>query len=87
MPPTPTHPFAKPDGSLLSEINTGRSYLKTYDDLIKDPTKDMLLPCVLAIDKTHCDSSSRLQMEPLTILLAYLSMTSEKNPPQFEFLD
>ena len=40
-----------------------------YDDLIKDPTKDMLLPCIFAIDKTHCDSSSCLQMEPLTISL------------------
>jgi len=65
--PDTCNPFAKPDGRILSDINTRRSYLKTYDKLIKDPSKDMLLPCILAIDKTHCDSGgSRLQMEPLT---------------------
>ena len=57
------NPFAKPEGRILSNINTGRSYLKTYDKLIKDPaSKDMLLPCILAIDKTQCDSGgSQLQ--------------------------
>jgi hypothetical protein len=54
--PDTCNPFAKPDGRILSDINNGRSYVKTYDNLIKDPSKDMLLPCLLAIDKTHCDS-------------------------------
>ncbi len=40
--------------SVLGDINTGKSYLKTYDLLIKKP-EDMLLPCVFAIDKTICD--------------------------------
>jgi hypothetical protein len=84
--PNTCDPFAKPDGSFLSEINTGRSYLKTYDDLIKDPTKDMLLPCVLAIDKTHCDSSSRLQMEPLTISLGIFKHDIRKEPAAVRIL-
>lgn len=84
--PDTCNPFAKPDGSLISEINTGRSYLKTYDDLIKDPTKDMLLPCVFAIDKTHCDSSSRLQMEPLTISLGIFKHDIRKEPAAVRIL-
>jgi hypothetical protein len=84
--PDTCDPFAKPDGSLLSEIKTGRSYLKTYDDLIKDPTKDMLLPCVLAIHKTHCDSSSRLQMEPLAISLGIFKHDIRKEPAAVRIL-
>jgi hypothetical protein len=84
--PDTCDPFAKPDGSFISEINTGRSYLKTYDDLIKDPTKDMLLPCVFAIDKTHCDSSSRLQMEPLTISLGIFKHDIRKEPTAVRIL-
>jgi hypothetical protein len=35
--------------------------------LIKNPDQDVLLPCILAMDKTHIDAYSRKQMEPLTI--------------------
>jgi hypothetical protein len=28
------NPFARPSGSVLGDINTGKSYLKTYDLLI-----------------------------------------------------
>ncbi|KAI2492029.1 hypothetical protein MHU86_22525 [Fragilaria crotonensis] len=48
------NPFAKPNGAMISDINTGRCYLRTYDQLVKNP-EDMLLPCILAIDKTTCD--------------------------------
>jgi hypothetical protein len=49
------NPFAKPNGAVISDINTGAAYLKTYDALIKNMEEDMLLPCILAIDKTTCD--------------------------------
>jgi hypothetical protein len=85
--PDTCNPFAKPDGRILSDINTGRSYLKTYDKLIKDPSKDMLLPCILAIDKTHCDSGgSRLQMEPLTISHGLLRHNIRKDPAAVRIL-
>ena len=62
------NPFARPSGSVLGDINTGRSYLKTYDLLIKKP-EDMLLPCVFAIDKTTCDigGGGKLSLEPIVI--------------------
>jgi hypothetical protein len=47
--------FAKPNGSVISDINTGAAYLKTYDALIKNVEEDMPLPCTLAIDKTKCN--------------------------------
>ncbi|KAI2511579.1 hypothetical protein MHU86_2833 [Fragilaria crotonensis] len=62
------NPFERPSGSVLGDINTGRSYLKTYDLLIKKP-EDMLLPCVFAIDKTTCDigGGGKLSLEPIVI--------------------
>lgn len=51
------NPFAKPNGAVISDVNSGRSYLRTYALLIKEPNQDMLLPCILvAIDKTTCDN-------------------------------
>ena len=43
------NPFDKPDGSVISDMNTGALYLKTYDALIKNVEEDMLLPCTLAV--------------------------------------
>lgn len=61
-------PFARPSGLVLGDINSGRSYLKTYDLLVKK-AEDMLLPCVLAIDKTTCDigGGGKLSLEPIVI--------------------
>ena len=62
------NPFAKPNGSVISDINTGAAYLKTYAALIKN-VEDMLLPCTLAIDKTTCDvgDGGRLLLEFIVI--------------------
>jgi hypothetical protein len=49
------NPFAKPNSAVISDINTGMSYLKMYDQLVKNEEEDMLLPCILAINKTTCD--------------------------------
>jgi hypothetical protein len=85
--PDTCNPFTKHDGGILSDVNTGCSYLKTYDKLIKDPSKDMLLPCILAIDKTHCDSGgSRLQMEPLTTTYGLLRHNICKDPASVRIL-
>ena len=46
----------------------------------------MLLPCIFAIDKTHCDSSSRLQMEPLTISLGIFKHVIRKEPAAVRIL-
>ena len=39
----------------LGDIDTGRCYRKTYNDLVKNVGVDMILPCILAMDKTHID--------------------------------
>ncbi len=64
-----SNPFAKPLGDMLGDINTGSSYLKTYDQLVKN-ANDMLLACILAIDKTTCDTggSGCLTVESIMIL-------------------
>ncbi len=37
------NPFATPDSAVISDIDTGMSYLKTYDQLVKNEEKVMLL--------------------------------------------
>ena len=61
-------PFVAPQASSdVGDIHTGRCYRKPYGALIKKFGIDMLLPCVIAMDKTHIDMAGRLQMEPITI--------------------
>ena len=65
----PNHdPYAVPNGSVIGDLNTGQSYLKTHSSLRKNP-HDMVIACPLAIDKTICDvgGSGRLPMEPITM--------------------
>ena len=54
---------------IISDINTGALYLKTYDALIKNVEEDMLLPCTLAINKTRYNvrGGGRLLLEPIVI--------------------
>jgi hypothetical protein len=35
--------------------------------LVKEIGVDLILPCVMAMDKTHIDMAGRLQMEPITL--------------------
>ena len=61
-------PFVAPQKSAdVGDIHTGRCYRKTYDALIKKPGVDMLLPCVIAQDKTTIDMAGRINMEPITV--------------------
>ena len=62
-------PFVGPISSstTIGDINTGRCYRKTYKALVKKPGVDMILPSIMAMDKTQVDTYGRLQMEPLTM--------------------
>ena len=61
-------PFAPPTRSThIGDINTGRCYRKTYEALVKTKDVDMILPAIMAMDKTQVDTYGRLQMEPMTI--------------------
>ena len=61
-------PFVAPTRSAhIGDINTGRCYRKTYEALVKTKDVDMILPAIMAMDKTQVDTYGRLQMEPMTI--------------------
>ncbi len=61
-------PFVEPSKSSdIGEINTGRCYRRTYKELVKKKGVDIILPTVVAMDKTQVDSYGRMQMEPMTI--------------------
>ena len=75
------NPFARPNGAIISDINTGRCYLRTYDQLVKNP-EDMLLACILAIDKTTCDvgGGGRLSLEPIVVSYGLMKHDVRKTP-------
>ncbi len=62
-------PFAAPlnRASHVGDINTGRCYQKSQRSLVKKKGVDIILPSILAMDKTHIDLGGWLQMEPITI--------------------
>ncbi|KAI2493083.1 hypothetical protein MHU86_21467 [Fragilaria crotonensis] len=81
-------PFIAPQASSdVGDIHTGRCYRKTYEALIKKFGVDMLLPCVIAMDKTHIDMAGRLQMEPITISHGLLNHTMRRLPSAMRILD
>jgi Plavaka transposase len=62
------HPFVGPTKlSIIGDINTGRCYRKTHKVLVKIPDVNMILPTIMAMDKTQVDTYGWLQMEPLVI--------------------
>ena len=80
-------PFVKPQSSSnVGDIHTGRCYRKTYDALVKKPGVDMLLPCVMAMDKTHIDMAGRLQMEPITVSHGLLNHNARRLPSAMRIL-
>ena len=63
-------PFSPPPPShKLRDINTGRCYRETWKVLIKDPTKEILLPVITQMDKIAINTYGRLTLEPLNISL------------------
>lgn len=77
-------PFARPSGSVLGDINTGRLYLKANALLVKK-AEDMLLPCVLAIDKTKFDINE-LSLEPIVISYGLMNHDVRKTPAAMRIL-
>ena len=76
------NPFAKPNGSVISDTNTGAAYLKMYNALVKNVKEDMLLPCTLALDKTTCDvgGGGRLSLELIVISNGLMKHDVRKMP-------
>jgi hypothetical protein len=61
-------PFVGPTSSTtIGGINTSQCYRKTHKALGEKQGVDMILPSIMAIDKTQVDTYGWLQMEPLTM--------------------
>jgi hypothetical protein len=75
-------PFAAPlsRASHVGDINTGRCYRKSHRALVKKKGVDIILPSILAMDKTHIDLGGRLQMEPITISHGLLKHSVRRLP-------
>jgi len=73
--------------SVIGDLNTGRSYLKTHRSLCKNPN-DMVLACPLAIDKTICDvgGCGRLPLEPITMQYGLMQHDVRKKPEAMRVL-
>jgi hypothetical protein len=57
-------PFAKPSKpSDVGDINTCCCCRKTFNALVKKVGVDLILPTIMAMDKTHIDLTGHLQME------------------------
>jgi hypothetical protein len=76
------NPFSPPpkNGSFVGDINTSAGYKATYEALVKNPNEDVILPCILSMDKTQCDTYGRLAMEPITISYGLMKHQIRSSP-------
>ena len=70
-----TNPLAKfvPQDGRLGEALSGSVYSKLYDELVTDPTKQLVIPLIFYTDATQVDALSRFSVEPLLFTIAILS--------------
>ncbi len=80
-------PFVEPTkSSHIGDINTGRCHRKTYEALVKKKDVDMILPTVIALDKTKVDIYGQLQMEPMTISHGLTKHSVRSQPTAMQIL-
>ncbi len=65
------NPFEGPPDEFeyVADINTGRAYRETYRQLIKDPSKQVLLPVIMYMDSAVTSQFSNLPIEALKFTL------------------
>ena len=65
------NPFAPPPDEfrVLGDINTGLCYRKTYNEMIKDPSKEVLLPIIFYMDSAITAKDDQLPIESLQFTL------------------
>jgi len=68
-------PFAPPPDNLdyIGDLNTVRSYIETYNALIKDPSKEILLPVVFYADAAVTGQFVALSVTAVQFLLVIFS--------------
>lgn len=83
------NPFTCPPdtiGGSIGDINTSRGYIKTHASIIKNKNEEILLPCILSLDKTQCDTYGRLAMEPLTMSYGLMKHKIRSSPSAMRIL-
>jgi hypothetical protein len=79
--------FDSKDPFVAPQTSTGCCYRKTYKAHVKKFDIVMLLPCVIAMDKTYIDMVGRLQMlEPITISHGLLNHITRRLPSAMNIL-
>lgn len=68
------NPFAPPPGAFtnIGDINTGRCYRETYKRLVKDPSKQLLLPIIFYLDGAVTGQYDHLPIEALKFTIGIL---------------
>ena len=76
----PDDPLASPpkNPSYISDLNTGEAYLKTYKELIKDPTKQILCGIPFYIDGAVTGQYDKLQVEQLKFTLGIFNQKARE---------
>jgi hypothetical protein len=79
------NPFGKPvarrGGSYeLEDIIDGSVYCEAYHTHVKVCQRDLLVPLILYIDKTHVDATGHLCLEPVTFTLCIFKKKVRKDP-------
>jgi hypothetical protein len=57
------------DSTEIQDVNDGKCYIEAYDVYCEDPSKDVLCPLILFIDKTHTDAKGNQTLEPVCFTL------------------
>jgi hypothetical protein len=74
------NPLAPPPAGLshIADLNTGKSYYDTWHDLIKDPSKQILLPIVMYMDGSQTGVWADLELTPVKIALGIFNRVARK---------
>jgi len=81
-------PFAPPPADLdyLADINTGLSYTKTYERLIRKPGKQVLLPVPFYIDGAATGQFADLKITAVKFTLGIFTRTARKRAHMWRIL-
>lgn len=79
-PPTWEQVEANPDSHILSDLHQGRWFIQTHHMKCVVENRDVLLPIIIFIDKTHTDAIGRLKQEPVLFTLGIFSLRARMNP-------
>ena len=77
----PNDPFQSiPEGSVLSDLNSGWWYRETCQMFQLQRGRDILLPIVLFIDGSTIDSNQKMNVEPITFTLGIFKRSLRSKP-------